>query len=117
MPSHLEERSDTSVPFLVGLFHSLCLLSAEVQRQHPRLSNAYVEGTLGAARGARIPLRPTALNVSAFSLPESYEGCLNHLPSLCALALAGSNDCQDLSANGEAAADARDKLVVGEGER
>lgn len=84
---------------------------------HPRLSNSYVKRTRGAARGTRIPLQPAALNVSVFSLPESYEGWLNYLPSLCALALAASIDCQGLPANGEGAVDARDKLVVGEGER
>lgn len=60
---------------------------------------------------------PPALNVSVFSLPESYEGRLNHLPSPCALARAASIYCQDPSANGEAAVDARDKLVLGEGAR
>lgn len=61
------------------------------------------------------PYGPAALNVSVFSLPESYEGWLNHLPSPCALARAASIYCQDPSANGEAAVDARDKLVLGEG--
>lgn len=42
--------------------------------EHPKLSNAYVKGPRGVARGPRIPLRSTALNVSVFSLPESYEG-------------------------------------------
>lgn len=111
------------MPFLAVLFHSLCLLVCDVDTERrgatgapPRLPKAYVNGTGGAARGTRVPLRPAALNVSVFSLPESYEGWLKYLPPLCALALAASIHRQDLSANGESAVEARDKLAVGEAE-
>lgn len=57
------------------------------------------------------PYNPQHLT-SPFLASLSYKGWLNYLPSLCTLALAASIHLQDLSANGEAAVDA--KLVVRE---
>lgn len=76
MPSHLEQHSATLVPFLTVLFPNLRLLVCDVDTERRGATRAPQAIACIRERGSRCSTwhsdSLTALNVSVFSLPETY---------------------------------------------